>query len=32
MEDLDRVAVALDPSLDGVDQPTGCGNMGPDQH
>ena len=32
MEDLDRVAIALDPALDGVYQPTCCGNMRADQH
>ena len=32
MEDLDRIAIALDPALDGVCQPTCCGNMRADQH
>ena len=32
VEDLDRLAAALDAALDGVLQPARCGNMGADQH
>ena len=32
MEDLDRVAIALDPAVDGLYQPARCGNMRADQH